>query len=390
LSNKYSNLELHRRDRSTPHLKKNQDRPDKNQGGPKARHAMSWHPRSRSEKVAIEVRLSQPQREEGNMIRRIGMLAALSGIVLSPGLAPAQVYPSKPITIVVPYAVGGAADVIGRAVALRLTEAWGRPFVIENKAGGNSQIGAAYVAKSAPDGYTLLATADVTFVINPYLYRTLPYDPVKDFAPISGLGVVNEALVVHPSTPLQTVGGLIALAKSRPGDLNYGSGGIGSGPHLSMELLQSAASVKLNAVQYKGAGPALTDVIAGHIPMMFINVGLVVQPWKAGQLRAIGIGSSERLRDFPGLPTIAESLPGFRATFWFGLFAPARTPKDIVQKINAAVRGVLADPRFREQFLAPNFYEPMIGSPEQLAATVRSDADKWRKIIKDAKLTSDE
>src|SRR5262249_31077342 len=249
------------------------------------------------------------------------------GIVLFSASAPAQVYPSKPITLVVPYAVGGAADVIGRAVALRLTEAWRRPVVVENKAGGNSQVGAAYVARSAPDGYTLLATADVTFVTNPYLYRTLPYDPARDFAPISGLGLINEALVVHPSTPLRNVGDLIALAKAKPGDLNYGSGGVGSGPHLSMELLQAMAGGKIRAVQYKGAGPALTDVMAGHIPMMFINVGLVVQPWKAGQLRALAIGSSERLAEFPELPTVAETLPGFRATFWFGLFAPAGTPK---------------------------------------------------------------
>ncbi len=318
------------------------------------------------------------------------IVAALSCILLGPASAQGQAYPSKPITIVVPYAAGGAADVIARAVALRLTGVWRRPVVIDNKAGGNSQIGAAYVARSAPDGYTLLATSDVTFVTNPYLYRTLPYDPVRDFAPISGLGLINEALVVHPSTPVQNVGDLISLAKARPGDLNYGSGGVGSGPHLSMELLQAMTGVKLSAVQYKGAGPALTDVIAGHIPAMFINVGLAVQPWKAGQLRPLGIGSSERLAEFPELPTIAETLPGFRATFWFGLFAPAATPKNTVQKINAAVQGILADPSFREQFLAPNFYQPMIGPPEQLAITIRSDTEKWRKIIQDAKLTSEE
>jgi len=157
-----------------------------------------------------------------------------------------------------------------------------------------------------------------------------------------------------------------------------------------MELLQNVAGVKLSGVQYKGAGPALTDVIAGHIPMMFINLGLVVQPWKARQLRTLALGSSERLIESPELPTVAETLPGFRATFWFGLFAPARTPKNTVQKINAAVQNVLADPRFRQQFLAPNFYEPMTGPPEQFAITIRSDADKWRKIIQDARLTSDE
>jgi tripartite-type tricarboxylate transporter receptor subunit TctC len=324
------------------------------------------------------------------MIQRIRILAALTCIVPCTVSAQAEVHPSKPITMVVAYAAGGATDVLARAVAQRLSEAWGRPIVIENKAGANSQIGAAYVAKSAPDGYTLLATADSTFVTNPYLYRTLPYDPERDFVPISGLGVINEALVVHPSTHLQNVGDLIALAKARPGELNYGSFGVGSAPHLSMELLQAKAGIKLNAVQYKGGGPALTDVIAGHIPMMFINVGLMVQPWRAGQLRPLGVGASERLVELPELPTIAETLPGFRATSWFGLFAPAGTPKDVVQKINAAVQGVLADRSFREQFLAPNFYEPIIGAPEQFAVSIRSDANKWRKLIQDAKITSDE
>jgi tripartite-type tricarboxylate transporter receptor subunit TctC len=318
------------------------------------------------------------------------ILTALSCILLCPASAQAQVYPSKAITIVVPYPAGGAADVIARAVAQRLTESWGRPVVVENKPGANGQIGTAYVARSAPDGYMLLATADTDFVANPYLYRTLPYDPVRDFAPVSGLGVINQALVVHPSAPIRTVGDLIALAKNKPGDLNYGSFGVGSASRLSMELLQAMTGVKLSAVQYKGAGPALTDVIAGHIPMMFISLGLMAQPWKVGQLRPLGIGSSERLVEFPELPTIAETLPGFRATFWFGLFAPSGTPKNTVQKINAAVQVVLADPSFRDQFLSSNFYKPMIGSPEQLAISIRSDADKWRKIIKDAKLTSDE
>jgi tripartite-type tricarboxylate transporter receptor subunit TctC len=327
---------------------------------------------------------------EGDMIQRTWILAALNCVVLCPASAQAQVYPSKPVTIVVPYAAGGATDVMTRAVAQRLTEKWGRPVVVENKAGANSQIGAAYVAKSAPDGYTLLATSDTTFVTIPYLYRTLPYDPVRGFAPIGGMGVINQALVVHPSTPLRNVRDLIALAKAKPGQLNYGSFGVGSAPHLSMGLLQAMAGVKLSAVQYKGGGPALSDVIAGHIPMTFINVGLMVQPWKAGQLRPLGIGSSNRLVEFPELPTIAETVPGFRGTFWLGLFAPAGTSKDTVQTINAAVQGVLADPGFRAQVLAPNFYQPMLGSPEQFAATIASDKERWGKLIRDTKISVEE
>ena len=324
------------------------------------------------------------------MIQPIRILAALSCIMSCPASAQAQVYPSKPITIVVPFPAGGATDVIARAIAQRLAKLWGRGIVIENKAGANGQIGAAHVARSAADGYTLLATADATFVVNPYLYRTLPYDPVRDFTPISGLGVINQALVVHPSTPLQNVADLIALAKAKRGDLNYGSFGVGSASHLSMELLQAMTGVKLSPVQYKGAGPALTDVIAGHIPMMFVSVGLMAPPWKAGQLRPLGIGSSERLVEFPELPTVAETLPGFRATFWFGLFTPRATAQEIVAKINADVQRVLANPDFRDKFLAPNFYEPMTGSPEKFGEFIKVDAERWGKVIRDAKLTSGE
>jgi len=327
---------------------------------------------------------------ERDMTGRIRILAVVGCIMLGAASAQAQVYPSKPITIVVPFGAGGATDVIARAVAQRLSQAWGRSIVIENKAGASTQIGAAYVARSAPDGYTLLAGPDGTFVFNPYLYPKLSYDPDRDFAPISGLGFINQALVVHPSTPLRNVADLISLAKAQRGDLNYASFGVTSAGHLSMQLLQARTGVKLNAVQYKGSIAALTDVIAGHVPMMFISVGNMVPPWKAGQVRAIGIGSTERLVEFPELPTIAETLPGFSATFWFGLFAPAGTPTNIIQKINVAVQGILADASFREQFLAPNFYQPMTGSPEQLAQFIRSDAEKWRRLIKDAKLTADE
>lgn len=185
---------------------------------------------------------------------------------------------------------------------------------------------------------------------------------------------------------MQTVGDLITAAKDNPGGFNYGSLGVGSGPHLSMELLQFMSGTKLNAVQYKGAAPALTDVIAGHIPMMFVSTGLIVQPWKAGQLRPLGVGSRERLAQFPELPTIAETLPGFTALVWFGLFAPNGTPREIVVKINTAVQRILADRGFRDRFLTPNLYEPMPGSPEQFANDIRRDSERWQKVIRDAKL----
>jgi len=311
---------------------------------------------------------------------------ALACIGLSAGPAHTQAYPTKPVTIVVTLAAGGAADVIARAVAQRLTEEWGQPVVVENKGGANNQVGTAAVARSAPDGYTLLLTPEHTFTVNPYLYRKLSYDPAKDFIPVTGLVSISQALVVHPSLAMQNVPDLIAGARDKPNGINYGSLGVGSGPHLSMELLQFMSGTKLNAVQYKGAAPALTDVIAGHIPMMFVSTGLIVQPWKAGQLRPLGVGSRERLAQFPELPTVAETLPGFTALVWFGLFAPAGTPRDIVVKINNAVQRMLADRDFHDRFLAPNLYEPMSGSPEQFAEQIRLDAERWQKVIRDAKL----
>ena len=298
----------------------------------------------------------------------------------------AQSYPSKPVTIVVSLAAGGAADVIARALAQRLTEQWGQPVLVENKGGANNQVGATAVARSAPDGYTLLMTPEHTLTVNPFLYRKLSYDPVKDFTPVSGVVTISQTLVVHPSQPLQTVGDLIALSKQKPGQLNYGSLGIGSGPHLSMELLQSMTGAKLTPVHYKGAAPALTDVVAGHIPMMFVSTGMIVQPWKAGKLRPLGAGSPQRIAQLPELPTVAETLPGFTAVVWFGLFAPSGTPREIVTKINESVQRILAEPAFRERTLVPNFYDSMPGTPEQFAEHIRADAARWSKVIRDAKI----
>jgi tripartite-type tricarboxylate transporter receptor subunit TctC len=322
---------------------------------------------------------------------RCVLMPLLFGLTLTiPASAEVNSYPSRAVTIVVAFAPGGATDVVARAVAQRLSEAWGRPVIIENKGGASTQIGAGYVAKSTPDGYTLLATADTTFVINPHLFRKLSYDPDKDFLPISGLGKINQALVVHPSVPMQTVGDLIAAAKASPGTLNYGSFGVGSAPHLSMELLQALVGIKLNAVHYKGGGPALIDVIAGHIPMMFINVGLMVQPWEAGQLRPLAVGSDERLSRFPQIPTVAETVGGFKAAYWFGLFAPRGTPADIVAKINDDVQRIMMSPDFREKFLDPNLYAPSLGTPEQFTSEIKADAERWGKIIKDANLPIEE
>jgi tripartite-type tricarboxylate transporter receptor subunit TctC len=316
----------------------------------------------------------------------LGLGAIATGITGITG-ASAQTFPGKPVTIIVPSAAGGAADAIARSVGLQLSKRWNQQVIIENKTGGNTQIAAEYVAKSAPDGHTLLLGPDVTFTVNPHLYRKLSYDPVKDFEPITGLTVLHQSLVTHPSLSAKTVADLVALAKAKPGSLNYGTFGNGSAGHLNMEAFQSQAAVKLTAVHYRGAAPAMTDVIAGHIQLMFVSFGSALQSWKAGKLNMLAVGSPQRLPGFPEMPTVAESgLPGFEAKSWFGLFAPGRTPRDVVVRINADVRAVIDDPAFRDGFLAKQWMQSITSSPEDYAALIRTDSRRWSKVIADAKL----
>ncbi len=323
-------------------------------------------------------------------------LAALAAVCLLPAAAAAQgpnngtAYPTKPVTIVVPAAPGGVTDALGRTLAQRFTEAWGQQVIVENKPGANNQIAAEYVTKAAPDGYTLFIGPEVTFVVNPSLYPKLSYDPIKGFTPISGLVTINHALVVNPDLPVQNVKELIALAKSKPGDLNYGTFGVGSSGHLNMELFQALSGAKLQAVHYKGATPALMDVLAGHIQMMFISVGSAVPQWKSGKVKFIAVGAGRRMALLPEIPTVAESgLPGYEAVSWFGLFGPPGMPAEIVAKINAEVRKTFADPEIKKSFLEKQYFESIAGSPEQLTSYIKSDEPKWRKVIKDAKVQAE-
>jgi len=298
----------------------------------------------------------------------------------------ADPYPSRMVRMVVPQSAGGVTDVIARAVAQRLAEVWNQQVIVENKPGANYQIGTAAVAKAEPDGYTLLVTSEA-YTINPLLSANLSYDPVKDLAPITGLILINHALVAHPSLPASTLPELLALAKQKPGEINYGTYGPGSTGHLNMEMLQGATGAKFFAVHYKGAAPAFTDVLAGHIPLMFISVATPVEPWQAGKVRILAVGAEKRLARLPTVPTIAESdLPGFRAVTWFGLFATGGTPKEIIGKINADVQSIFADAAFGEKYLAPQMFEPMVSSPEQFAAFLAAESQKWGKVIRDAKL----
>ena len=323
------------------------------------------------------------------MITRLGaliLLAALAGA----SAAQAQSYPSRTITLTVTAAAGGVTDVVARALGQRLAQAWGQQIVIENKGGAAHVVGAQSVAKAAPDGYSLLVAEAGTFTTNPTLYGKgkLPYDEEKDFIPITGIVRINQALLGHPSLPANDVRELIELASKRPGELTYGTAGIGSAPHMNMVLFESMAKVRLVPVHYRGAAPALTDVIAGHVNLMSVSVSLALPPFHTGQIKIFGIGSAKRLPLAPDIPTVAENgLPGYEATTWFGLFATAGTPTAIVTKINAEVANILADSQFREKFLAPQMFEPMASSPEEFADYIKAQRRKWAKVIDEQKLS---
>jgi tripartite-type tricarboxylate transporter receptor subunit TctC len=306
----------------------------------------------------------------------------------SSSIASAQSYPSKPIHIIVPFAAGGITDVVARALGQRLAEAWAQQVVIENRPGGGTgQVGTEYVARSAPDGYTLLVTADATFVTAPHTYSKLPYDAINDFVPVTGLGISPQALVVHPSLPVRTLAELVELAKKKPGELNYGTFGIGSSGHLNIVLLEGMTGTKFTPVHYRGAAPAIYDLTGGHIQMMIVSIGLVTQAWQAGQLKVLGFGSAARLPQYPDVPTLQESgLPGYEAGSWYGLAAPKGTPRDVVVKLNAQTQTIFNDPAFREKFLAPSFIFPIVSSPEDFAERIRRESAKWGKVIKDANI----
>ena len=300
--------------------------------------------------------------------------------------AQAQTYPSRAITIVVPVAPGGVSDTLARALALRLSPALGQQVVIENRGGAAHTIGAAAVAKAAPDGHTLLLTEGTALI--PNLYKSLPYDPEKDLVPVSGLITINQGVVVTPALPVNNVGELVALAKSKPEGLSYAN--FGAGGQLNMAMLSGVTGAKFVGVPYRGSGPAMNDVIAGHVPMIVASVGIVAPLARAGKVRLLAVTASRRVPQLPEVPTIAEGgWPAFEATFWFGLFAPRGTPPEIVAKMNAEVQRVLADATFRERSLDPYMFQPLAGSPAEFAETIRADVQKWDRVIREANIKLD-
>jgi tripartite-type tricarboxylate transporter receptor subunit TctC len=316
--------------------------------------------------------------------RAAAAAACLAAAVTASTAAVADNYPSKPITIIVPASPGGVTDMLGRMLAQHFAADWGAEVVVENKPGANNQVAAEYVAHQPGDGTTLFVGPETTFIVNPTLYDHLPYDPVKDFTPITGLVQINHALILNPSVPANNVKELIALGKAKPGQFNYGTYGVGSSGHLNMEMFKAVTGVNFVAVHYKGATPALQDVLAGHIQLMFISAGSAVPQAKAGGVKIIAVGAQKRMALLPDVPTVAETVPGFVAVSWFALFGPAGMPPDVVAKINGEVRKIFADPSVQKNFLDAQYFDSIAGSPEALRQRIRTEEPKWHKLIEEA------
>ncbi len=296
----------------------------------------------------------------------------------------AQAYPVRPIRIVVPFPAGGTTDVLARAVAQKLTEALGQPTVVDNRPGAGGNIGAELVAKSPPDGYTLLMGTVGTHAINPSLYPKMPYDHVRDFAPVILVAGVPNVLVINPALPINSVQELIAYGKANPGKLNFASSGNGTSIHLSGELFKTMAGVQMAHIPYKGSAPALQDLVGGQVQLMFDNLPSSLALIKAGKLKALAVTSKERAAALPDVPTLAESgLPGFEASSWFGLLAPAGTPQPVIAKLNAEVAKWLASPEAKEKLLAQGAIAAG-GTPEDFARHIAAETAKWQKVVKDS------
>jgi tripartite-type tricarboxylate transporter receptor subunit TctC len=295
----------------------------------------------------------------------------------------------KPIRIIVPFPPGGIADLFARIVGQKFNEAWGQPGVVENRPGAGGNIGAELVAKSAPDGYTLVTGSIGTHAVNVSIFRKLGYDPIRDFAPVSLIMEAEGLLVLHPSVPVKSVKELIALAKARPGQLAYASAGHGTAAHLAGELFKSMAKVDMVHVPYKGNVPAITDLIAGQTSLLFATMPTVLPHVSTGRLKALAVTGSARAAAAPQLPTVAEAaLPGFSVTNWIGFFAPAGTPRDVVAKLNAEVARTMQAPDIQKR-LASEGAKFSAWTPDQFAAFVKAEMTKWAKVVKEAGIRVD-
>ena len=310
-------------------------------------------------------------------------MRVLIALLLSPLLAFAQGYPTKPVKMIVPYAAGGTTDVLARIMADKLTQGLGQTVVIEYKPGAGGTIGADAAAKSPADGYTMVMGAPGSHSTATSLYAKLPYDPVKDFAPIVHVANVPNSIVVHPSLAVKSVPELIAYAKARPGELTYGSAGTGATTHLTGELFALLANVKLTHIPYKGSGQAMVDLLGGQIQMMFENLPGAATQIRAGKIRGLAVTSLRRSAAFPDLPAVSETLPGFEVVAWFALFAPAGTPAAIVARLNAESNKALSLAEVREKIAAAGS-DPIGGTSDELARFLASDIAKWTRVTREA------
>ena len=318
------------------------------------------------------------------MTRTFTMTLA-GALLLASGGAAAQGYPEKPVTIVAPFPAGGSVDLVTRAVAQQMSEHWKQPVIVSNRPGASGNIGTEAVVRSVPDGYTILM-GTTAISSSPAVYAKLPYDVQRDLAPISLVVRMTNILVVHPSLPARSIKELVALARARPGNLTSASAGVGSSNHLAMVLFTMMSGTQLTHVPYKGAAPAVTDVIGGHADMTFAPIAAVVSPIKSGRMRALASTAATRSALFPELPTIAESgVPGYDASGWNALFAPGATPRDIVMKVNATLVEGLSAPRVKE-LLVSSGAEAVGNSPEAFAKFLRSEIAKWAKVVEAAGL----
>ncbi|HEY2535194.1 MAG TPA: tripartite tricarboxylate transporter substrate binding protein [Xanthobacteraceae bacterium] len=319
------------------------------------------------------------------LLSRLFLLACL----LASPAALAQAYPDRNVTVVVTSSAGALTDVLTRAIAQRLSEMWKHSVVVENKGGAGYSIAAQAVMRAEHDGYTLLASETGFSTTQPYLYAKgkLPYDAEKDFVPIAGYGTIPAALLVNQSLPVNSVSSLIALAKQKPGALTFGTAGVGTALHVAGLELENLAGIKMTAVHYRGAAPALTDVIAGNINMVIMGPSVALSTVRAGKLKMLAFASEKRLSQFPDVPTIAETVPGYEASVSFGLYAAAGTPADIVRKVNADVQNIVGDPEFQKKYLDRFAMQPVPGSLDAFAEYLRKDSVKWRDVIKSAHVT---
>ena len=316
-------------------------------------------------------------------------MLATGALALAPLAAQAQAFPSKSLTMIVPFSPGGTTDILARVVGAFMAKDLGQPVIIDNRPGAGGNIGAQMVARAAPDGYTILMGTVGTHAINQSLYKKMPFDPIKDFAPITRVALVPNLLVANPSQPFKTVKELIAYAKANPGKVTFASSGSGTSIHLSGEMFQQMAGVEMQHIPYKGSAPALTDLLGGQTAIMFDNMPSVIGHVRAGKLRPIAVTTPTRSPALPDVPTIAESgVPNYSATSWFGILAPAATPAPVIARLNASILKALADPEVKKK-LAEQGAEPHGEKPEQFAEFIRSETAKWGQTVKVSGATAD-